>query len=183
VSPLLYTDRRQSDRFLLRSRPLRVLIFNCTSGRSGTSFLAAIFERLALQLRLHKRDEQPHQFFDRVIFCSNVTYASGNFKGGQDSAIVSSKRQPTHVHFTPDLATKSLSDTELTQLKTQNELANAWRSILPNFPDDHIHVLPSIEHAINIVRDQVAPTDVLVAGSLHLVGGVIEVAGLTDVAL
>ncbi|KAI0747428.1 Mur ligase [Irpex lacteus] len=145
------------------SRPLRVLIFNCTSGRSGTSFLGAMFERLALQLRLHNRVEAPQQFFDRVIFCANVTYASGNFKG--------------------DLASKSLSDAELTQLKTQHELANAWRGIVPTFPEDHIHVLPSIEHAINIVREQGPPVDVLVAGSLHLVGGVIEVAGLSDVAL
>ncbi|KAI0693594.1 FolC bifunctional protein [Cytidiella melzeri] len=144
-------------------RPLRVLIFNCTSGRSGPSFLGAMFERLALQLRLHKRDDQPNQFFDHVIFCSNVTYVSGQFKG--------------------DLATKSLSEAELSQLKTQHELANAWRGIIPTFPDDQIHVLPSIEHAINIVREQDKPVDILVAGSLHLVGGVIEVAGLSDFAL
>ena len=73
---------RLTDEILYRSRPLRVLIFNCTSGRSGTSFLGAMFERLALQLRLHKRSEPPQQFFDHVIFCANVTYASGNFKGG-----------------------------------------------------------------------------------------------------
>ena len=85
-----------------------------------------------------------------------------------------------------DLASKSLTDAELTQLKTQHELANAWRGIIPTFPEENIHVLPSIEHAINIVREQgqeERPVDVLVAGSLHLVGGVIEVAGLSEVAL
>ena len=72
---------------------------------------------------------------------------------------------------------------ELKELKTQNELADAWRELVPAFPADQIHVLPSVEHAIHIVRDQTGPIDVLVAGSLHLVGGVIEVAGLSDVAL
>ena len=72
-------------------------------------------------------------------------------------------------------------------LKTQHELADAWSSLVPSFPKDNVHVLPSIEHAVNVVRKLNAsgdkPVDVLVAGSLHLVGGVIEVAGLSDVAL
>ena len=58
---------------------------------------------------------------------------------------------------------------------------------MPEFPKENVHVLPSIEHAVNVVRDLDASgdkaVDVLVAGSLHLVGGVIEVAGLSDVAL
>lgn len=55
------------------------------------------------------------------------------------------------------------------------------------FPSDHIHVLPSIEHAVKVVeaiqleRSEVAK--VLVTGSLHLVGGLIEVAGLSEAAL
>ena len=72
---------------------------------------------------------------------------------------------------------------ELKELKTQNELADAWRELVPAFSADHIHVLPSVEHAIHVIREQTGPVDVLVAGSLHLVGGVIEVAGLSDVAL
>ncbi len=58
---------------------------------------------------------------------------------------------------------------------------------MPDFPKENIHVLPSIEHAVKVVRNLDASgekdVDVLVAGSLHLVGGVIEVAGLSDVAL
>ena len=87
--------------------------------------------------------------------------------------------------FASDLTTKALSETDLAQLKTQNELASAWRSLVPSFPVDRVHVLPSIEHAVKIVREQEASgkVDVLVTGSLHLVGGVIEVSRLAEVAL
>lgn len=67
-------------------------------------------------------------------------------------------------------------------MKVQSELAAIWLSLMPEFPTSDVHVLPSIEHAIRVVRrDERA--DVLVVGSLHLVGGVIEVAGLSGVAL
>ena len=86
-----------------------------------------------------------------------------------------------------DLTTLAIPDADLAHLKTQHELASAWSSLVPTFPKESIHVLPSIEHAVNVVRRLNAsgdkPVDVLVAGSLHLVGGVIEVAGLSDVAL
>ena len=86
-----------------------------------------------------------------------------------------------------DLDSRSVPESELLHLKVQHELADAWSSLVPSFPKDNVHVLPSIEHAVNVVRKLNAsgdkPVDVLVAGSLHLVGGVIEVAGLSDVAL
>ena len=72
------------------------------------------------------------------------------------------------------------------QLITQRELAAAWTSLLPTFPKENVHILPSIEHAVRVVRDETSddrPVEVLVTGSLHLVGGLIEVAGLSEVAL
>ena len=75
---------------------------------------------------------------------------------------------------------------ELKYLSTQHELAQAWKTLAPEFPQEHIHVLPSIEHALRIakhVSDEAGAIDVLVAGSLHLVGGMIEVAGLSNIAL
>jgi folylpolyglutamate synthase len=59
---------------------------------------------------------------------------------------------------------------------------------VPAFPKSAIHVLPSIEHAVSIIRELSkdnadASLHVLVTGSLHLVGGVIEVGGLSEVAL
>lgn len=80
----------------------------------------------------------------------------------------------------------SIPEDELKYLTVQHELADAWRALAPDFPSEHIHVLPSIEHAIRIVREteeKGKPVDVLVTGSLHLVGGVIEVAGLSEAAL
>ncbi|KAK7695437.1 hypothetical protein QCA50_000073 [Cerrena zonata] len=147
------------------TRPARILIFNCTSGRSGDAFLGSMLVRGAEQLKRHISSEEINTFFDRVIFCANVTYADGGFKG--------------------DLTTRAISETDLAQLKTQNELASAWRSLVPSFPADRIHVLPSIEHAVRVVREEEASgkVDVLVTGSLHLVGGIIEVAQLADVAL
>ena len=73
-------------------------------------------------------------------------------------------------------------------LKAQSELGAAWLSLVPEFPKDKVHVLPSIEHAIRVVRGIASEgngqeVDVLVTGSLYLVGGVIKVAGLSDVAL
>lgn len=83
-----------------------------------------------------------------------------------------------------DLTTRAINESDLAQLKTQQDIATAWKELVPTFPDSNVHVLPSIEHALRVVRNPASvPMDVLVAGSLHLVGGVIEVAGLADVAL
>lgn len=79
-----------------------------------------------------------------------------------------------------------MPDSERLKLEPQRQLAAAWSSVIPEFLSENIHVLPSIEHAHRVIRAlETKGTDlqVLVAGSLHLVGGVIEVAGLGDVAL
>ncbi|KAG7096792.1 hypothetical protein E1B28_004202 [Marasmius oreades] len=143
----------------------RVLVFNCTSGRSGSSFLSTMHDVVCTQLKHHKTHINARDFFDRVIFCTNVTYANGKFKG--------------------DLAAVAIPDDDLKHLQTQNQLAEAWQSIHPQFRGDQIHVLPSVEHAIDVITSLEDPerVDVLVTGSLHLVGGVIEVAGLSEVAL
>ena len=82
-----------------------------------------------------------------------------------------------------DLDSRSVPESELLHLKVQHELADAWQELVPAFPRDNIHILPSIEHAVDIIHAQDGAVDILVAGSLHLVGGVIEVAGLSDIAL
>jgi folylpolyglutamate synthase len=66
-------------------------------------------------------------------------------------------------------------------------LADSWKTLIPAFKQENVHVVPSIEHAVKFVhkiRQGVeGPVDTLVAGSLLLVGGLIEVAGLTKAAL
>ncbi|KAJ7178996.1 Mur ligase [Mycena filopes] len=143
-------------------RAFRVLVFNCTSGRSGATFLESIHTHTANRLKLLNSDETASSFFDHVIFCTNVTYADGGFKG--------------------DLTTLAIPEADLTQLKTQHSLADAWSALIPTFPAKNIHVLPSIEHSVDLVRKLESNSGsaiVLVAGSLHLVGGLIEVAGLS----
>lgn len=86
-----------------------------------------------------------------------------------------------------DLTAHNVHEADLLTLKTQQQLASAWKALIPSFLPSSVHVLPSIEHAVNVVRNLETtsnnPVDVLVTGSLHLVGGMIEVAGLSDVAL
>jgi folylpolyglutamate synthase len=80
-----------------------------------------------------------------------------------------------------------LDEKDLAQLKTQTDLATAWKGLIPSFSEDHIHIVPSIQHAVNIVevmrKSRDKPVDALVTGSLLLVGGLIEVARLSTTAL
>lgn len=79
-----------------------------------------------------------------------------------------------------------MSDAEKLELVPQRQLAASWTEVVPSFPSENIHVLPSIEHALRVIRSFEADhteIQVLVSGSLHLVGGVIEVANLASVAL
>lgn len=147
-------------------KPFRVLIFNCTSGRSGDTFLGTALETIKSRLAALKVEETAEGFFDRVIFCTNITYADGHSKG--------------------DLNNKTVAADDLAALKTQQELASAWASHIPSYPKSDILVLPSIEHAVRSIDGfsvEKQPIQILVSGSLHLVGGVIEVAGLSKVAL
>lgn len=42
-----------------------------------------MLSKAAAQLALHGSEENHLKLFDSVIFCANVTYADGGFKGGQ----------------------------------------------------------------------------------------------------
>lgn len=44
-----------------------------------------MLSKTAAQLKLHERNDDHLTFFDHVIFCANVTYADGGFKGGSTS--------------------------------------------------------------------------------------------------
>lgn len=73
-------------------------------------------------------------------------------------------------------------------LAVQHDLAKAWAKLADRADSTvsksaQVHVLPSIQHAVELVakvnnEGQDRETDVLVTGSLHLIGGVFEVAGL-----
>lgn len=89
------------------------------------------------------------------------------------------------TQYESDLTSLSTPENELAELTIQHQLADAWIATVSSFSKEHVHVLPSVEHAINVVKglSKSSPVGVLVSGSLHLVGGVIEVAGLAEAAL
>ncbi|KAF9969229.1 Folylpolyglutamate synthetase [Actinomortierella ambigua] len=139
----------------------KVLVFNCTGPRDGDKLLAP----------LARIQEQVH--FDEAVFTPAITFASNTYKG--------------------DLVNNNAPmDLELT---TQKTLASCWRKQLQLALEDRlVHgqqdqttILPSIEHSVNWIDDFVAEhtkaggdadeVQVLVTGSLHLVGGVQSVLG------
>ena len=65
----------------------------------------------------------------------------------------------------------------LKKLTVQKQLARAWIDQVPTTPV--LHVIPTVEEAIAIITSlsYKAPVQVLVTGSLHLVGALLEVLG------
>lgn len=127
-------------------RKTRILIFNQQT-RDAASLARKLHDTLASALN----DKHP---FKHAIFCTNTTYKDAGFKA--------------------DLVSINTNKSDVDTLKVQKELAGSWDSI---DPDASVHVLSTIEEAISKARE-LAPEDqveVLVTGSLHLVGGVIEV--------
>jgi folylpolyglutamate synthase len=100
--------------------------------------------------------------------------------------LLSEERKTNHTLFL-DLTAKAIDPNDLSTLATQHALSAAWSELVPTFSRERVHVVPSIQHAVNIVREtgkaKHEDVQVLVAGSLHLVGGTMEVAGLAERAL
>lgn len=124
----------------------RILIFNQQT-RDAPSLARRLYETLASALD----DPKP---FRHVIFCPNVTSAQAGYKA--------------------DLVSINTNKHDIKSLKVQTELASTWDAL------DHaatVHVVGSIEEAVARARDlsESRVTDVLVTGSLHLVGGLIDV--------
>ncbi|GAB1519698.1 Folylpolyglutamate synthetase [Rhizoctonia solani] len=141
----------------------RTLIFNCSGGRTGQLFLDTLLQKAASRAMLSNYDvPHPGFLFDRVVFCTNVTTLADldqNIKKGERDVALS--------------------------LNTQREYADAWLELVPGFPKENVFVLETIQDAVNLVYTSHSTgeaTDVLVIGSLHLVGGLIGVAKLEDKA-
>ncbi|CAD6885235.1 unnamed protein product [Tilletia controversa] len=140
----------------------RVFVFNCTNGRSGPALLGAVLSEIERFLNPSSTTEAasayPHArtFFSDVIFCTNTTFRAGRSAG--------------------DLTSKAVDPADLSALTVQRDLSDAWRELVGSSPEEgsRVHVLPSIEDAMVLAREgeRGEDTDVLVSGSLHLVGGV-----------
>ncbi|KAM6495760.1 Mur ligase [Amanita muscaria] len=141
----------------------RLLIFNCTHGRTPETMLRVLYDTMAQRLSLLKTTEKPESFFDHVLFSTNLTYSDGH-----------SKIDLTEV-------------ARPTTLEVQDRLASSWSEMVPSFPSSSIHVKPTITDAVQFVREAEqkaeGPIKVLVTGSLLLVGGLVEAASLTEQVL
>jgi folylpolyglutamate synthase len=124
----------------------RCLIFNQQT-RDASSLAKRLHDTLAAALD----DTHP---FTHAIFCPNTTYRDAGYK--------------------PDLVSMNTNKHDVTSLRVQEELAVTWRTIDPHA---QVHVLGTIEEAVSKARELTTGDDaaILATGSLHLVGGLIEV--------
>lgn len=125
---------------------MRILILNQQT-RDASSLARRLYETLASALD----DARP---FKHAIFCVNKTTKSRGYK--------------------PDLVSINIDKRAVDDLTVQKKLAETWDEIDPHAS---VHVMESIEEAVAKAREISAgkPVEVLVTGSLHLVGGLIEV--------
>ena len=133
-----------------RTECKRVLIFN-QQKRDANALVRALHATLAQALG----DENP---FTHAIFCTNTTFKA--------------------TGFTPDLMSVNTNAEEVKELVVQQGLARAWEE---TDPGTDVKVVRTIEEAVKIVKDVAkgrkgeGDVTVLVTGSLHLVGGLLEV--------
>lgn len=98
--------------------------------------------------------------FTHVVFCTNVPFVDAGYR--------------------PDLVSINTNAAAVEKLSVQNTLAETWKRLDSK---TEVVVKPTIEEAVHWCRDVARTTQqdlgeeamVLVTGSLHLVGGVIEV--------
>ena len=130
----------------------RILIFNQQT-RDAIGLARALFAPLSTIL-----GPKP---FTHVIFTTNVTFKDAGYK--------------------PDLVAMNSSTEEVQALKVQKELAAIWGEL---DPAADIKITETIEDAINRVRiiakqantkETNEETIVFITGSLHLVGGALEI--------
>ena len=160
--------------------PSRVLIFN-QQQRNPVPLLRVLHDVLASSLKT----ERP---FSHVIFCSNVTFSTSG--------------------YTPDLVSLKTSSADIDDLSVQHTMAEGWRDLELEAAGEarertEIRVMRTIEEAVGYAREvakkwklecegkkgtnhssgstERTETLVFVTGSLHLVGGAIEVLETTRV--
>ena len=125
----------------------KVLVFN-----QQTRDASALARRLHSTLATALKNDRP---FKHAIFCTNTTYKDAGYK--------------------PDLVSINTNKDDVGSLRVQKELAETWDKI---DSQAEVSVLSTIEEAVAKARAVAAEgqeVEVLVTGSLHLVGGCIEV--------
>ncbi|KAJ5408967.1 Folylpolyglutamate synthase [Penicillium cosmopolitanum] len=148
----IQADSSSSD---IATKKPRILIFNQQT-RNSTALARALHETLAAALGA----EVP---FTHAIFCTNITYKQAGYR--------------------PDLVSMNTNADDIERLSVQKSLAEAWNSIDPHA---QTQVFGTIEEAVDFAREVAAeerkvlqkdeaPVMTFVTGSLHLVGGFLDV--------
>ncbi|KXG53749.1 Folylpolyglutamate synthase, eukaryota [Penicillium griseofulvum] len=137
------------------AKKTRILIFNQQT-RNSTALAHALHETLASALG----NGTP---FTHALFCTNITYKQSGFR--------------------PDLVSMNTNADDLELLRVQKSLAVEWNAI---DPQAKTHVFGTIEEAVDFAREiagqerkvlqkDEAPVMTFVTGSIHLVGGFLDV--------
>ncbi|KAF2755139.1 putative tetrahydrofolylpolyglutamate synthase [Pseudovirgaria hyperparasitica] len=131
----------------------RVLVFNQqTSDRNAEALARTLHATLCDALKTEA--ELGTSPFTHAIFCTNTTFKTG---------------------FSADLTSVVNSGAEVDSMSVQKALAETWREIDPVVD---VSVLRTIEEAVEKVREIAGGEEevmALITGSLHLVGGALEV--------
>ena len=106
----------------------------------------------ALIHTLHDIISHCNEKFDHVIFTTNITWSSGQYSA--------------------DLASINTSRVEVDGLRVQTALSQEWKKIDETC---NRHIFASIEDSVKFIRSLEGNSQVFVAGSLHLVGGLLTV--------
>ncbi|KAF8251137.1 FolC bifunctional protein [Wilcoxina mikolae CBS 423.85] len=125
----------------------RILIFNQQNRDSPEMLLGALATSLKQNIGVNTEN-----IFDHAVFCTNITFKEQGYK--------------------PDLMSVGSDTAAVTALAVQKSLADAWHNVDHNA---QTHVMKTIEEAVDLVRSVDDDVQVLVTGSLHLVGGMLEV--------
>jgi folylpolyglutamate synthase len=136
-----------------KSARKRILIFNQQGKERNPEVLALRLNDVVQQALLSNGSLASP--FTHAIFTTNVTFSSG---------------------YKPDLLSLNTNSSAVDSLDIQRSLAKAWE--ISN-PSTHVQITGTIEQAINDTRKIASESGeevmVLITGSLHLVGGALEV--------
>ena len=145
----------------------RILVFNQQSRPEARDLLKVLHQCL-----------QPVEF-DHVIFCTNVTRkVTGYTKGKLTLHHLINVHQLPNTPYVPDFVNRNHNPSAIATLAKQNDFADVWRNLDPSLPSSNIHLLPTIQEAVQLVDDlceELGDLQIFVIGSLHLIGGVLSI--------
>lgn len=145
----------------------RALVFNQQGRTEAVDFLEGLF---------NGSKSADGRSFDHVVFCTNVTYAETGYKRGESCW---RKLWSCRTDNVTDFVNHQYDPKAIEKLTQQRMFAEKWSRLDPSAK---VTVLPSIEGAINHVRELVKDLEgeedtvqAFITGSLHLVGGALGI--------